>query len=1508
MAETSIATFIDQVIPDRQLCQAASLISGQVCGMTVQNNGRLLLKCDMEEPCPAELLCRLEDALERHLPAVEVIISQSLPDGLRSQERCRYAASLAPWLLRHLGKKDALKASLLRQATFKAGDDCVVIGLHEACRPLFEDSGLEEISDWMNRHADLKTPFCLAAAGQGNLAEYTRKLNEEHHHEASRALAADQAVQPKQGSQPLHAAAAAKKGVHITADQARPEAAAGKAADMKAAPRTWQRQAKLPGIIWGRVNPELKRVAIDTLNSETGLALIEGEVFDLEVRSVSNGTRILCKFSLTDLTSSVSCILFAKPDDQQLLEEKLQDAYVRIAAEISFDSQYAKDLQAKVIGLQEAVRQPLRQDQAPVKRIELHAHTKMSTKDAVCDAGDLVRLAASFGHSAVAVTDHGIVQAFPDAAAARSSLKKQKTDIKVIYGMEGYLVDDGQATAWLTEDADLKDGYVAIDVETTGLDPAVDRLIEVAAVHFAPDGRGGFCPGDRWTSLVNPGIPVSPKSQELTGISTEMIQDAPAPAVVLQQAANFIGSRPVVAHNAFFDLNFLRYEGFRMAAEAEPRIKFNPPLIDTLALSRLLLPELANHKLSTVTEHLQVALENHHRADADALACGLIFNELWRRSGAVDLDDLNRLAGKLPQEAVLDHKKEVYHIILLAADRLGLYNLYRLVSLSHTRYFHSRPRIPRSFLQYFRAGLILGSACEAGEVFQSVMRLYHESGNDLEQAAGRLGDQDMARLTRFYDYLEIQPISNNSFYLRDPQSGLRSDEDLRNLNRLIVRLGDRYRKTVCATCDVHFLEKRDGEFRRILLTDMGYADADQQPDLYFRTTDEMLAEFSYLGEAVSRAVVLDGPASVAEKIRPDLKPFPDGSFPPLIASAAEEIKNLTWNKAQSMYGRDGVLPDIVRQRIERELKSIIDHGFAIMYYIAHKLVKKSNDDGYIVGSRGSVGSSFVATLCGITEVNPLAPHYVCPNCRYTEFDSSGQYGSGYDLPDRNCPECGTPFLREGQDIPFETFLGFNGDKQPDIDLNFSGEYQPRAHKFIEEMFGSSHTFRAGTIGGYAEKNAQAIVRKYFKDKDQFATQAEISRLSRGLIGVKRTTGQHPGGIVVVPKEWEVFDFTPVQHPADKSETGTVTTHFDFNAMHDTILKLDILGHDDPTMLKMLSDLTGVDVLTIPIPDARVMSLFQSTEALGIPAGSSPMDCATLGLPELGTFMAREMIRETKPTRFYDLVQLMGLSHGTDVWKGNAQELIRAGTCTLEQVIGCRDGIMTGLIYNGLPPKASFDIMERVRKGRGLLPEQEELMHEKQVPEWYIDSCKKIRYMFPKAHAAAYTISSLRIAWFKINYPEEYYCAYFTVRADEFDSSRMCLPADEVRRSREKLRAAFRDEVDREQRIYYILELVEEMQLRGIDFLPIDIYASDAIRFVKEEKGRIRPPLNAIPAISEAIAGQIVAARQDGPFKTREDLMRRAGIGQSSIDTLAAAGCLEKMPEAAQMNLFELMGG
>ncbi len=1475
MAQATVEHFVKALGLTGPLPDQLARLPGQVTGLAMSpQDKRLTVSLQTGQPLAARDLCDLEAFLEEGLGLAQVLVRQAFPQTLTGELASTYVSTLKAWLMRHLWRRDALVASLLQDASLSAEGDQVVLSVADASRHVLTHGHMQALEAWLAQHLDAAVSWCLRAnsTDAACLFTYARQLSQHHQKRANQAHENDKDRRPPpQASRPPAAAEAAR--------------------------------ARTPAL-WGRIQAKLKRVAIQALNSETGLALIEGQVFGLESRSVSDGTRLLIKFNLTDRTSSIACLLFVRPDEgERLLQQLTEDAMMRAAVEISFDAQYTKDLQARVLGLQAAPAWPDRSDDSPLKRVELHAHTKMSARDAVCDTGQLIRRAAAFGHTALAITDHGVVQAFPEAAETCAALNRQGQPFKVLYGLEGYLVDDGDPVTWACEGASLDQGFIALDVETTGLNPARDRLIEVAAVRFKPDGQGGFVAGERFSQLINPGQPVPAKITELTGIDSQMVADAPDALSVLRDLSVFLADLPLVGHNVFFDVGFLRYEGTRTPGKTDPTLKFNQPLIDTLPLARLLLPHLKRHRLGLVAADLAVDLDQAHRALADALATGQVFSRLWQTSGAADLQALNQLAGSPSIDDEAGHKLPVHHVILIAKDLLGLYHLYRIVSASHLSHFYYRPRIPKSLLTYFRHGLIVGSACERGEIYQAALQAYRERGS-LDQALKDLASPQGRRLAYFYDYFEIQPLGNNAFYLRDPQSGLTTPDDLQAINRLIVAWAQRAKRPVCATCDVHVVNPEDELYRRMLLHDQGYPDANEPTDLSLRTTDEMLAAFAYLGDDQARAVVIDNPQAIADAVEAGLTPFPQGSYPPDIDGAAQAVEELTWSAARGRYGRDGVLPALVQDRIERELKSIIDNGFAVMYYIAHRLVKQSNEDGYQVGSRGSVGSSLVATLCGITEVNPLPPHHVCPSCHHTAFDQTGAVGSGFDLPARACPDCGQPMNRDGQDIPFETFLGFDGDKQPDIDLNFSGIYQPKAHRFIEDMFGPDHTFRAGTISGYAEKNAQAIVRNYFEAQDRFLTRAELLRLSRGLIGVKRTTGQHPGGIVVVPKEREIFDFTPIQHPADRRENGTITTHFDFNAMHDTILKLDILGHDDPTMHKMLGDLTGVDVTAIPIPDPQVMSLFQSTQALGIPDGKAPFASGTLGLPELGTFMARDMIRETRPTRFYDLVQLMGLSHGTDVWKGNAQDLIRSGTCTIEDVIGCRDTIMTDLVYHGLAPKMAFDIMERVRKGRGLTARQETAMRERGVPDWYINSCQKIRYMFPKAHAVAYTLSSLRIAWFKVYHPEAYYCSYFTVRADEFDSTLMCQPPQEISRLRQELRRGFRNRTDREQRQYYILELVEEMQLRGIAFDPIDLHTSDASAFVWVGPGKLLPPLNAIPQISTALARQIVAARQAGPFKTQEDLVMRAGIGPAVLEQLTQAGCLTQIPESSQMDLFD----
>ncbi|MBP5491756.1 MAG: PolC-type DNA polymerase III [Clostridiales bacterium] len=1280
--------------------------------------------------------------------------------------------------------------------------------------------------------------------------------------------------------------------------------------------------------IWGYVQNEAPKRKIGEAVSLAGsgalrpdeLVRLTGKIMLLvdEQRLVGkNKNTILVKFYLTDASSSVECVAFMSPKDADMLNEKFaKGGFVGICAALAY-SAFDDQITANVKGFYHAVPPPPREDLSEEKRVELHVHTKMSEKDAVIEPKDLIKTAYRMGHPACAITDHGVVQGFNDAFAAYKDCKKKgEHEFKLLFGMEGYLVDDGNCIAYHMEEREGElSSFVAIDVETTGLDCTRDGLLEIAAIRYTRNEDGSYSETDTFTTMVDPGIPISEKSTELTGITQDMIEGAPTPFEAAGKLAGFLKEDDLlVGHNIFFDMGFLREAGFQIDIEQldeekhHPyRVKFYQSEIDTLSAVTWLYPDMQKHSLSDACEYLGIKNESAHRAMGDARACAQILIRCISDFSFTTCKEMNDHVGLLSKEEVTKRKTPSYHIIFLVRDTLGLYNLYRMVSEGHTQYFCSRPRIPKSEIRYLQAGIIVGGACERGQLFRFIHRTYVDNGKNVDKTLEALsGSSAFMHLQKLYDYFEIQPICNNEFYLREEDSGLTEMEDLKNINIIISKMAERVGKPCCATTDAHFLNKEDGEYRKYMLMDMGFKDAELQSDLYFRTTDEMLEEFSYLGQERAKEVVITYPKSIADMIRDDIKPFPDGTYPPVIRSAPDDLRAIVNKTMHEMYEHDGVVPEIVEKRVEKELNSIIGNGYSIMYYIAYKLVNKSNSDGYVVGSRGSVGSSLVATFSGISEVNPLPPHRRCPKCKFSDFDLSGKYGSGYDLPIEPCPKCGTPMISDGQDIPFETFLGFKGDKQPDIDLNFSGEYQPRAHKYVEELFGSHHTFRAGTIGCFAEKNAIALIKNCCEMKGETVTNAEMMRRASGIVGVKRTTGQHPGGIVVLPKEMDIYEFTPVQHPANKLDCGTTTTHYDFNALHDTILKLDILGHDDPTMLRMLSDLTGIDVHTIPIPDPKVMSLFTSTEALGIPDGTSPAQAATLGLSELGTKMARDMIAETRPSQFYDLVQLMGLSHGTDVWKGNAQDLIREGTCTLNTVIGCRDSIMTQLIYWNVPSSDAFQIMEKVRKGKGLSEEHEGIMRANNVPDWYIDSCKKIKYMFPKAHAAAYAISSLRIAWFKVNYPEEYYCAFFTIRADEFDGDLLCKGIEYVTAKRKELDNGLGRRKPNEKALFYLCELVEEMYLRGISFVPYDLNKSHSYKFIKLEKGKILPPLNVISTISTSIAESIVKARQERPFSTQDDLANRAHVGPSAMKRLEEEGLLRGLPRSRQLDLFDLL--
>lgn len=1548
----TLTSFVESFTSDPDLLRVAGRIPARVRGIrTDAQAGGLELDLDLDGAIPnGDKLIALESAIRSALSIRHVRLSLSgFPD--RDGERANLIYPLLPWIGFALRRENPLFGTLLELTDFLCEGDALKGRLHMPIDESLEREFLDSAASFMDRYIEIQCPISIespldghSVRGKNYISNFEDTLRKEAAEAAKRSEEfvrdnpdVSQKVPPvsdtRNQSKPRKKTDAPDtSGTGARAANSAGSSAAG-SSDATLAPDSWAYKAKeatrdknisytrkprQEGILWGKINPTLPVFRIHELNSDTGLALFDGYVEITELNLTKAGNKVRVNFYVTDATACVACVYFMNPADADAFEERFRKGgYARFQASVVFDARYTRDLQATVEGVMEADEPPKRVDTAPHPRVELHCHSKMSEKDAVIDVDRLFTEAARMGHNACAITDHGVVQGFPDAVEAYKKINKGRaTPFKAILGMEGYLIDDGPVIAYhapdyneqLREDDKGSDnlsvnGFAALSVGTTGPDPERDTITAIGAIRYSPDGEGGYRETDSfYAEIRETDSDLTDKEASGTGM----------PAIdAVRSLSAFLGDLAVCGESVLTALSFLRSVGFSVDIEKHNgyRVKFNPIALDTSELLLFLHPQMAGVSLISAAESVSIPVRSGDTVLDNAGRSGDFLALSLRDRGVSRMSEWNELAGRLEKVTLVSRKQRVCHIIFLAKNALGLYHLYRMVSESHTEFYSHRPRIPKSEIRYYHAGLIIGSACERGEIFSRVLDDYRTAGCRLPDAKEAiLRDDGLRHMTSLYDYLEIQPLSNNTFYLRNPESGLTETADLENLNRLIVDLGQMVNKPVCATTDAHFFEKSEGEYRKYILMDMDYKDAELQSDLYYRTTEEMLEEFSYLGDAKAYEVVVTNTNAVADRIQAGLKPFPDGTYPPIIDTAADDIRDLTWQAAAVLYEHNGEVHPLVKARVEKELASIIGNGFAIMYYIAYRLVKKSNEDGYIVGSRGSVGSSLVATFCGISEVNPLPPHYLCPACHYAIFDESGVYGSGYDLPPRDCPECGTRMRSDGQDIPFETFLGFFGDKQPDIDLNFSNEYQSKAHRYVAELFGESHTFRAGTISCFAEQNAIAVVQKIQEKTLESVSKAELRRRSLGLIGVKRTTGQHPGGIVVVPKEMDVYEFTPVQHPANKMNCGTTTTHFDFNAMHDTILKLDILGHYDPTMLRMLSDLTGVDVRTIPIPDEKVMSLFHTTDALGFPPTATDAKSGTLGLSEMGTFMARDMIAEAKPSSFYDLVQLMGLSHGTDVWKGNAQELIRNNTCTLKTVIGCRDGIMTQLIYWGLPNKSSFDIMEKVRKGKGLSAEHEALMREHNVPDWYIDSCKKIKYMFPKAHAAAYSISSLRIAWFKVYYPEEYYCAFFTIRAvDEFDGDYLCHGVERVIARRKELYDGFVTRKPNEKSEYYLCELVEEMYARGISFLPYDIDSSDATRFTKVAPGKILPPLCSIPTISAAIATSICEARaQHGIFKTREDLQRKSGIGPTALAKLISTGCLDHLPDSSQIDLFSFM--
>ncbi|MGB4610104.1 MAG: PolC-type DNA polymerase III [Saccharofermentanales bacterium] len=1442
--------------------------------------GALCFAISVPQILSAEQILLIEKKFEQHFTIPQVIVKQIPQTEVSEAEKQRYLLSIEPWIKKHADLTDHLAGRLLSKGELAVKDNNPVWQLDCTHHDIVQENGMNWLDEFWQSYACIPCQFDLEPIEEEWSVEEKIEMTEQLFNNAT-----------------LEAAELYNNEIEQSREQ---QKKLKKAQTSQSNKNNYRRKhRKSDQVLWGRTGPPIPLININEINDETDRAMFEGQVFMFETKITLNG-RLLVKFAITDLTTSISCIIFADPEAKAELTEIIEDQYIRVTAETYYDGRYTNDFVGKVTCIEKAQKPESRQDNSPQKRVELHIHSKMSAKDGTINPKDIVKTASDFGHSAVAITDHGVMQGFPEICTMAENLQRDGKPIKVIYGVEGYLLNDGfECIAYEVKDKDLSEGFVVIKVDTIGDEPRCNAISRIEALKLRPkdlpnyefeiiDKFEYFLTADsNLFEAVNDKADAGPQAEQTNSILSSELD-------VMRKLEKFLETLPVIASDALKQLNFLRYAGFNVTG-TDPRVKFNPPLIEFNLLTQAMINKLPG-KMQFLNE-----------LDCDDLySIARIFPKLIAESGVNDLIELNNLVDWQSFDELKEQRRKSNHIVLLAKDLLGLYNLYRLCSDSHLKYFYYSPRIPRSVLNYYGAGIIKGMACVDGEIFGKILQLFNACKGDFELAKQKLDNPNLLKLAEQYDYLEIQPLTNNSFLMRDSESYVQSVKDLQNLNKLVIELGSITGKPVCATCDAHYLNPEDAIYRKILMTNMNFEDMEEMADLYFRTTDEMLAEFSYLGKELAEQVVIKNPNLIAEMVTEGIRPFPKGSFPPLIKSADQDIRELTLKEAYRIYGYQGVLPEIVEKRIERELNSIIDNGFAVMYYIAHCVVKKSNQDGFLVGSRGSVGSSLVATLCGITEVNPLQPHYVCPECKYSEFDDSGDYGSGYDLPNKKCPHCAAELKRDGQDIPFETFLGFAGDKQPDIDLNFSGFYQAKAHQFIEEMFGASQTFRAGTISSYAERNSAGMVLKYFEENSMPVSTTEVTRLAQGLQGVKATTGQHPGGIVIVPKERDIFDFTPIQYPANKKDSGVITTHFDFHSLDETILKLDILGHDDPSMLKVLSDITGVNAIDIPIPDEKVMSLFYSTEALGIPDQESAIKCATIGLPELGTMLVRNMIAETKPTKFYDLVQISGLSHGTDVWTGNAQELIRNGTCTIDEVIGCRDSIMTYLIYRGLPKKSSFDIMERVRKGKGLSQEQEKLMLKHNIPQWYIDSCKKIKYMFPKAHAVAYIVSALRIAWYKVYYPEAYYCAYFTIRANEFSSEELCLSSNEIRIKRAEQSKNWKQLTAQEQKRHFYLELVEEMQQRGIDFLPIDLKKSKATEFYSPEKGKIRPPFNAIPNISETLSNQIVKARETGgEFKTREELARRAELGAASIESLAKAGVLEDLAESAQIDLFSM---
>lgn len=1206
---------------------------------------------------------------------------------------------------------------------------------------------------------------------------------------------------------------------------------------------------------------------IKDLNQNSKTVAIVGEIFNIENKELRNG-KILSIMSITDNTSSINCKLFLNDlNKDKVLDRVKEGSYVKIKGDVLYDT-YQREITMTISGIRQEEK-PQRKDKCEKgKRVELHAHTQMSSMDAICSTKKLVKQAAAWGHKAIAITDHGVVQAFPEAMDAGKS-----NNIKILYGVEGYLVEDNLPVIQKANDKELSQTFVVFDLETTGFSNKNDKITEIGAVKVE-----NFKVVDRFSQLINPEKDISYKVQELTGITNDLIKDKPTIEEVLPKFVEFIGDSVLVAHNADFDMGFMQQKC------REQNIEFKNTSVDTLILARTLLPHMKRFRLNLIAKELGIPLLNHHRAVDDAEATAHIFIkflEMIRKKGGEKLSDVNAILGDIDYT-----KLRTNHVTLIAKNQIGIKNLYKIVSDAHVNHFYRAPRILKSVLEEYKEGIIVGSACEAGEIFQAVKQ--------------NKSDEELERIVSLYDYIEVMPIDNNRFMI--DKGEVEDEEELRDLNRRMIEVAKHFGKIPVATGDVHFIDKHEAVYRKVLKYSQGFKVDEEETYLHFRTTDEMLEEFKYLGEDLAYEIVVENTNKVADLVE-DILPIPNETFPPVIEGSDVELRDMCNKKAERIYGSP--LPDVVRKRLDRELNSIISNGYAVMYIIAQKLVAKSLSDGYLVGSRGSVGSSLAATMSDITEVNPLPAHYVCENseCKYSYFYEIGEWGSGVDLPDKDCPKCGQKLKKDGHDIPFETFLGFEGDKEPDIDLNFSGSYQPVIHKYTEELFGEGYVYRAGTIGTVAEKTAYGYAKKFVEENDLNSTSAEVLRLASGCTGVKRTSGQHPGGVMVIPNYKDVYDITPIQYPANDTSCGVITTHFDYHSISGRILKLDILGHDVPTIIRMIEDITGTVATEVPLDDKETMSLFTSTEALGVTPEEINCPVGCLAIPEFGTKFVRQMLLDTKPKTFDELVRISGLSHGTDVWLNNAQDLVVEGTVEFKEVITTRDDIMNYLIFKGLPPKMAFTIMESVRKGRGLKPEFIEEMKKNDVPDWYIGSCQKIKYMFPKAHAVAYVMMSFRLAYYKVHYPAAFYATYFTIKAEDFDADLIVKGLDAIKNKMDEINSLGNDATAKEKNMLTVLEVAYEMYARNIKILPVDIYKSDASQFKVIDDNTILPPMIALQGVGENAAIHIQQERENGEFISKEDLRKRTKISKTVIETLTIHGSLDNMSDKNQLSLF-----